>query len=303
MSGPGVEGLQQFVGLRQQVPAEAGVGLLAVPGAALPQHPHQLVEAGQLGRRRLGQLRDVERGQVVGAEAAVQLGPLHLEHGLVGRAEALEDHGPGPALHRQLDLRQHPAAVAARHQQRPGPAGRGHREPVAVHQPDPLLHRVDPQPGPGQIQKRHGRTHVQRHSASGPGLSRPGAGSGRRADTLGHHARGGSQQLHGALQHQRRARHRVEQVAVGGRRLDQSGGDGLVHLVEAVGGLVHLVESRSRIDHFRRGVAGGAEIAAVVGGDQSQGLGRDQIGTGRPQTHDRDPAPAHPVSPRRRRRP
>ena len=45
MADPRVEDLQRLVGLLQQVAPQAGVGLLAVPRAALAQRPHQVVEA------------------------------------------------------------------------------------------------------------------------------------------------------------------------------------------------------------------------------------------------------------------
>ncbi len=59
----------------------------------------------------------------------------------------------GRRLHRELDVGQHGRAPALRHQQRAPLAGRLDGERLAVDQPQPGSHRVDAQPGAGQVEE------------------------------------------------------------------------------------------------------------------------------------------------------
>ena len=73
------------------------VRLLAVPRAALAEHAHQLDEPRHLLRDGRGERRDVERGEMVGRDGAVESTHAHLAYLLVGQPEVVQhvtDVGP-----------------------------------------------------------------------------------------------------------------------------------------------------------------------------------------------------------------
>ena len=56
-----------------------------------------------------------------------------------------------------LISRQHPVGVGVGDEQRTAFAGRRRGEVVTVDEADARLHRVDAEPGPGDVEERHGR--------------------------------------------------------------------------------------------------------------------------------------------------
>ena len=92
VGGERLDGLDDLVRLLERVPGERVVGLLRVPRASArsPQPLHQLDETGELpGDRRVAGV-DVERGQVIGLDHAVEVDQGHVVHELVGEAQPLE---------------------------------------------------------------------------------------------------------------------------------------------------------------------------------------------------------------------
>ena len=196
--------VDDLVGLLEQVGHEGLVGLLDVPRALLAQRAGELVEADVLGADRGGEVRDPERGEVVGVDRAVEFGPRRVDDPLVGRAERLEDRDrfvAGGALDGQLDLRQHPVRVGVGDEQRTAFAGRGRGEFVTVDEADAGLDRVDAEPGPGHVEERHRRQHVELDSS-------------RRRRSV--------QVAHRSFEHERRPGHGVEDLAVVARRQPSS---------------------------------------------------------------------------------
>ena len=194
--------------------------LLAVPRALVAQAADDAVEADQLGPDRLRHVRDVEAGEVVRHDAAVEVLPADGQHLLVGQAEALEDDDlvRARAVDGELDVREDPRRVGVGDQHRPPLAGGRGGELVPVDQADAGLDRVDPQPPVGQVEERQ-----PRHDAHV-------------------HPRVGEQVAHAALEHVGRAGHRVDDLAVLLGGVDQRVGDGLVDVGERVGLLVQVVE-------------------------------------------------------------
>ena len=234
-----VDGLEHLVGLLEQVAGEAGVGLLAVPGALGPQGAHQLDEACDLAGDRRRQLRDPQRGEVVGLDDAVEVVPRHLGHGLVGQARGAGARRPvgRPSSTRQLDVGQHVPVVALGDEQRA-----------------PLAGRLRPRSGgrrPGGRPRATGSTPRRAHARS----------RNERAGSTSTSTRGvgPTQQLDGALGDQRRAGHRVEHLAVLGGRGDEVVDDRAVDLVERVGRLVEVVERGGVADERGGGVPSRAQ--------------------------------------------
>ena len=108
------DGLDQLVDLLDRVAGQALVRLLAVPRALVAQAADDAVEADELGPDRLRHVRDVEAGEVVRHDAAVEVLPADRQHLLVGQAEALEDDDlvRARAVDGQLDVREDPRRVA-----------------------------------------------------------------------------------------------------------------------------------------------------------------------------------------------
>ena len=95
---PSVEYLQHLVRLLKQVTPQAGVGLLAVPRTLITQGPHQFVEASKLVGDGLGHLGEIQRGEMVGLEFAVEISPGDFDDALVGQPESLQDDRRGRRL-------------------------------------------------------------------------------------------------------------------------------------------------------------------------------------------------------------
>ena len=99
-----LDGLHRLVGLLEQVLHERVVRLLTVPRAPRAQYPHELGQARQLPRDRHRQMRHVQRGQVIGLERPVDLGPRDLDDDLVGQTQVVkEDCLPGIGVETELD--------------------------------------------------------------------------------------------------------------------------------------------------------------------------------------------------------
>ena len=222
------DGLDQLVDLLDRVAGQALVRLLAVPRALVAQAADDAVEADQLGPDRLRHVRDVEAGEVVRHDAAVEVLPADRQHLLVGQAEALEDDDlvRARAVDGELDVREDPRRVRVGDQHRPPLAGGRGGELVPVDQADAGLDRVDPQPPVGQVEERQPRhdAHVD--------------------------PRVGEQVAHAALEHVGRAGHRVDDLAVLLGGLDQRVGDGLVDVGERVGLLVQVVEGSCILNDY-----------------------------------------------------
>ena len=130
--------------------------------------------------------------------------------------------------------------------------------------------RIDPEALPGQVEERHGRDHLH----VDPPI--------------------GAQQLHSPLRDRRRARHRVQDLAVDGRRVNQPLDHAGVDVLYRRGLLVEGVEGDRRLDQPRARMPPGAHEADVDGSD---GLGRGyghEPRVARPQADDHDP-PGHVV--------
>ena len=152
-----------------QVRHQRGVGLSPVPGTALPQRVHQRNEAWPPRappRQRPGRAvgcREVDGGEVVGFDRAIELPPVDRDHHLVGQPEVVQDHRLW-WLHRRvleckLDVGEDEPGPALGHEQRAS-AHCGVADRAGVHHPDTLGHRVDPERRPGHVderQRRHDR--------------------------------------------------------------------------------------------------------------------------------------------------
>ncbi len=242
------------------------MGLLAVPGAALAQRAHQLGEAHQLGPHRGGQLGDPQRGQVVGLEAAVEVGPVELDHHLVGQSQALEDDDRRRwVVGGQLDRREHGARVALGDQEGPAlPRGLG-GEAMPVDQADSGGQGIHSQAGPGQVEERQGGHQLD-------------------LDPLV-----GDQQGHAALGHQRRAGDGVEHLTVLAGRLHQALDDGGVDLVERDRPVVEVVAGHGGAHDVGARVGHGAQVAHGNALEGGEGGGAEQVGPRRSETDDHDP--------------
>ena len=134
-------------------------------------------------------------------------------------------------------------------------------------------HRIDAEPVPREIGERQTR------------------------DDLDVDARA-AQQHHRAFRDRRAARHRVRDLAVLLRGLDDARRDRGVHGVEIVAGVVEQVE---RLEHqafareiVDRGVAGGAHVADRDPLERGAGRGQQQVDAGRTETDHDDAGSVHP---------
>ena len=128
---------------------------------------------------------------------------------------------PVADLDRQLDVAEHPVGVGVGDEHRPSVAGGSRDELVTVDQSHPGLDRVDARAGEGDVEERHRREHAA-------------------LDALVV-----AQALHRAFEHERRAGHGVQDVAVLGGRGDESLGDLGVDVGERVGRLVDRRRTKS----------------------------------------------------------
>ena len=207
------------------------MGLRPVPRAALAQRVHERDEPGHLGagghgRAAAARAGHVERGEVVGLHGPVELPPVDRGDHLVLEPEMVQEHRPGQRRGRRRPGRDSLTSESSWRDQhwatRNGPRSpASHRsERGGVDETDPLGQRVDAECRPGQVQE------------------------GERRDDRDLDPVVGAQQLDGALGHERRSGHgvddRLRRRVDRGRdqRLDDAG----VHLVEGRGRLVEVVE-------------------------------------------------------------
>ena len=166
-------------------------------GHCSPQGARQLVEADVLLADRCGEARDVDRGEVVGVDGLIELRPGGLDELLVVGAEGLQDDDPlvaVGALDGELDVAQNPVGMSVGNEQWPAFAGGGGGEVVPVDQSHTGFDRVDAEPRPGDVEKRHRGHDVDVDAV----VARC---------TL-------AKVANGALEHERRAGHGVQNLAV-----------------------------------------------------------------------------------------
>ncbi len=197
----GVERLERvddLVGLLEEVRDQRFVRLFDVPRTLLAQRAGELVEAHVLGADRRGEFGDPDRREVVGVDRAIEFGPRGVDDAFVGRAERLQDRDgfvAGGAVDRELDVRQHPVGVRVGDEQRAAFAGRRGGEVVTVDEADARLDRIDAEPGVGDVEERHRGQDLELDVRRAVGASFP-------------------QVAHGAFEHERRAGHGVQDLAV-----------------------------------------------------------------------------------------
>ena len=141
------------------------MGLLAIPRALVPQPPDDAVEADQLVSDGLGQLRDVQAGEVVRLDGAVEVGPRHRGHLLVGQPQPLQhdDRFRARGVDGQLDVGQHPGCVGVGHEERAPLACRGRGELVPVDQPEAGFDGVEAETSVRQVEEREPGHDLDRH--------------------------------------------------------------------------------------------------------------------------------------------
>ena len=92
-----VQRINHFVCLFDQITHKRSVSLLAVPRALLAQRARQTVQSGHLAGNRLGELRNVDRRQMVGHHAVgpletVDVVPCGGHHLFVGQSQVMQHH-------------------------------------------------------------------------------------------------------------------------------------------------------------------------------------------------------------------
>ena len=232
--------VDDLVGLLDEVGDQRRVGLLDVPRALLAERAGELVEAhvavADRQRRAPGCTAHVRwsastvrsiSAQVVCDDPLVRAcrAPCSSTTGVASRSPV------GSSMLSLMSDSTQLAWVWAT-SSAPVTSGRGGGELVAVDQPDAGLDRIDAEPRPHDVEERHRR----QHDALDAGV--------------------GAQRAHRSLEHERRAGHGVQHLAVLGRGGDEALGDLGVHVLEAVGRLVHVVE-RDGVGHEVRRSGGG----------------------------------------------
>ena len=188
-------------------------------------------------------------------------------HDFVRRTQCLEDRDglvTRCSLDGQLDVGQHPVGVGVGDQQRAALAGGGGGELVAVDEPHAGLDRIDAEPGVCDVEERHRR-------------------KDREADVGGRSGADAAlaQIAHGAFEDERRAGHRVQDLAVLAGGVDQGVGDLDVDVVERVGRFVHVVERGCVRYQRRRRMPPRAQEADVDALDRLDRLDGDVVGAAR----------------------
>ena len=144
-------------------------------------------------------------------------------------------------------------------------SGRCCGELVAIDQAYTGLDRIDIESSEGDVEERHRRQH----------------------DALD--ALVGAQASNRAFQHQRRARHGVEDLAVLGGRGDEAFGDLGVHIGKRVARLVDIVEGGGVGDQRGTRVTRRSDETTRRAVDRVERLLRDVLGACRAEPDDRDP--------------
>ncbi len=232
------------------------------------------MEADVVVADRRRQVWHVDRGEVVGVDRTVHVGPGRVDDLLVGGTERVQDRHrlvAGGVLDRQLDVAEDPVRMGVGDQQWAGLAGRRSGEVVAVDEPDPLLDRVDAEPSPRDVEERHRRSHVEVDAL--------------RRTTL-------PEQLDRSFEHERRTGHGVEHRAVVPGVGHQTVGDAGVHLLEGVGVVVEVVVGDGAAGRVGDEMGGrmdrGPEVAARDPLDRRERVGRDVLRMARAQADDGD---------------
>ncbi len=250
--------------LLEQVTPQAGVGLLAVPRTLVTQNPNQFVEASKLVGDGLGHLGEIQRGEMVGLEFAVEISPGDFDDALVGQPESLQDDRRGRRLlEGELDIGEHMVGVGVGHEERAGLSGCGGREHMAVDQPDPDLDRVDLQATPHGVEKGHRRKDLELEIHVGRCLPH---------------------QLHRSFEYERRTRYGIDEVVDSGERKEIAC-DLLINVGEPIGGLVDVVVGR-RVDDGGCGMPGCAQPHRRGRSEPLRDLRGDQLGASRTEPHD-----------------
>ena len=272
--GECLECVDDLVGLFQQVRDQRLVGLFDVPRTLLAQGPSQLVEADVPVADRRCQVWHVDRGEMVGVDRTVHVGPGRVEDLLVGGTERMQDRHrlvAGGILDRQLDVAEDPVRMGVGDQQWAGLPGRRSGEVVAVDEPDPLLDRVDAEPSPRDVEERHRRPYIEVDAL--------------RRTTL-------AEQLDRSFEHERRTGHGVEHRAVVPGVGHQTVGEAGVHLLEGVGVDVEVVVGDGAAGRVGDEMGGrmdrGPEVAARGPLDRRERVGRDVLRMARAQADDGD---------------
>ena len=272
-----LERIDDFIGLFEEVLDQRLMGLLLVPRALLAQRARQLVEPHQRGADRRAEPGDVDAREMVGLDGAIELSPRGVHDVLVGRSQPLQDHHrlvTGRCLDGQLDVAEHPVGMRVGNEHRSVIARCCRGELVAVDQPNAGLDRVHTEAGEGDVEERHRRQDRALDSAVG------------------------AEMTNAALQHQRRSRHGIEDVAMGCRRGNETFGDLGVDVGEGVGRFIDVVE-RGRLAHQRRrGVARRADVPVRRRSNRVERLLGDVLRPARAEPDDRDvrPTAGHELS-------
>ena len=268
-----LDGLDHLVGLLDDVPREAVVGLLAVPRALLAQRAHQVGEPHELLGHGRADRGDEHRREVVGCDAAVEVGPVDLGDPLVGEAESLHDHRAirHVLVVGELDVGQDVVGVAVRDQQGARRPGGIDGEAMAVDQPHTGLDGVDAQVSPGQVEERHARHDLHLDPVVG------------------------EQERHGALEHERRPGYGVADLAVPVGLGRQVVDDGPVDLLEGASRFVDVVVALAVGVGLGRRVPPGSQPTVVEVGEAGRGAGRGEVSSAGAEPDDDDRGPLRPA--------
>ena len=111
----------------------------------------------------VGETWDVDGGEVVGLDFPIEFRPRRHRDSFVGGSEALENRhrlGSVSLLNGQLDVREDPVGVGVGDEQRAVlPAGSA-AELVTVDKSHASFYRIDAKAGPGDVEERQRRQHV-----------------------------------------------------------------------------------------------------------------------------------------------
>jgi len=187
------------------------MGLFAVPRASLAKRAGKVVQSRHLAGDRRVEARDVEAREMVGLEHPVDVRPRRVDDAFVGQAEVVQQDDGLVATRivvRQLHVREHPVGMRLGHEERSSVAGGMFGEAMPVDDAHAVVHWIDTERGPCEIEEAHRRNDV------------------------GHHARVATQLVDGGLQDERRSRHCIEHLAVGRRLVHESLDDRAIDLVE-----------------------------------------------------------------------
>ena len=211
---------------------------------------------------------------MIGLDRAVEFGPGGLDDALLGRAKRVQHRHRLVAdrfIDRQLDVRQHPVRVRVGHQKRTPLTCSGGRELVAVDEADAGLHGVDAEAGPCNIEERHRWAQITLDVVTV------------------------EQVANCALEHQRRARHRVQDLAMFDGGCHEHLGDLGVDVVEGVRSVVEVIERRRSLDEIGRWMDLRAQVAVGGAGDLVAGLDGHVVVAARSETDDDDPRSTAPI--------